>query len=168
MQNVKKKIIFLAIGWLFINSVLAAENTSQEKDNGLPLSVMDMTNIKQQINYTKELFELEKARYKLGKARKGVFDDAQLPQNQTGMPGMYSLPPMTASQAKTQDSVESKVPRLAAVYGGVKLTALFKLSDGSSVEAKSGDTLPGGYVVKSVTVDRVQLMQDGKVINVGS
>jgi type IV pilus biogenesis protein PilP len=114
---------------------------------------------------------LEKARFQLERARKGIFDDSQTTQNQTGMPGMYNPPPMNITQQKTvsEDNKDiNKTPLLAAVYGSSKLKAQFKLSDGSNIEASAGDVLPGGYQVKSISVDRVQLIHDGKVINVGS
>lgn len=173
MQKFNKKILALTVFCVSINSATAAEETPQDKKGAVSQSVLELTDIKSQISYTKALTELEKARFQLGRAKSGIFDDAQSPQSQTTMPGMYN--PLPNTMSKTQDtaatgaaSTEIKTPRLAAVYGGAKLTALFKLSDGSSVEAKTGDTLPGGFMVKSVTVDRVQLVHEGKVINVGS
>lgn len=173
MQNFNNKILAVTLLIISINTASASEDLAQNNKVSIPQSVLGITDIKTEISYTKALLELEKAKYQLSRAKSGIFDDSQTPQSQSAMPGMYNPAPSVLSKANDNAAsvsvnAESKTPRLAAVYGGAKLTALFKFSDGSSVEARAGDTLPGGYVVKSVTVDRVQLVHEGKVINVGS
>lgn len=173
MQNFKNKFLAVTLLIISINTASAAEELVQSNKVLIPKSVIGISDIKSEISYTKALLELEKAKYQLTRAKAGIFDDGQTSQSQSPMPGMFSATPSALSKpsdntATASTTPEPKTPRLAAVYGGAKLTALFKYSDGSSVEARAGETLPGGYVVKSVTVDRVQLVHEGKVINVGS
>lgn len=164
-----KKVVAVMMGIAILGTATASDQALDKNDKSVPDSVLDVSSIKQETNYTKALTELEKARYQLTRARQGIFDDSAGSAVQTGMPGMFNAPPVPVSAPKsTDESPTSKTPRLTAVYGGARLKAQFKMGDGSVIEAAAGDSLPGGYQVKSVSVERVLLTHDGKVINVGS
>jgi type IV pilus biogenesis protein PilP len=65
-------------------------------------------------------------------------------------------------------SDESNVPVVKSVYGvRDTLVATFIYPNGTTMEAKVGDTLNGGFKVTKIAVDRVELMRNKKVIQVG-
>ncbi len=77
--------------------------------------------------------------------------------NQPGMPYPGSNQP-TAKK-------EQKAPVVSSVMGaGDKLYAIFKLDDGSELQAKVGGSLPGGYLVNKISLDEVLLSKDGKIV----
>ena len=60
------------------------------------------------------------------------------------------------------------LPVVRGVYGTAgKLYATFLYSNGSTVDAGVGDTIPGSYVVRSLSATRVILGHRGKTIAVG-
>jgi hypothetical protein len=62
----------------------------------------------------------------------------------------------------------STAPVVKAVVGvGTALIATFVYANGSSVDARVGDALPGGYRVMEITSNRVTLSQAGRRIVVG-
>lgn len=75
-------------------------------------------------------------------------------------PGMPYTGGMQVEQKK-----EAKAPAVASIMGSNgKLYAIFKLSDGSELQAGEGGSLPGGYVVSKITLDEVMLSKNGKVL----
>lgn len=65
-------------------------------------------------------------------------------------------------------SDEVNVPVVKSVYGvRDTLVATFIYSNGTTMEAKVGDTLNGGFKVTKITVDRVELLKNKKVIQLG-
>ncbi len=62
----------------------------------------------------------------------------------------------------------STAPVVKAVVGvGAALIATFVYSNGTSVDARVGDTLPGGYRVVEILSNRVTLSQAGRRLVVG-
>lgn len=65
-------------------------------------------------------------------------------------------------------SDEANVPVVKSVYGvRDTLVATFIYSNGTTMEAKVGDTLNGGFKVTKIAVDRVELVKNKKVIQLG-
>lgn len=65
-------------------------------------------------------------------------------------------------------SDESSLPVVKSVYGvRDTLVATFIYSNGSTMEAKVGDKLNGGYKVTKIAVDKVELMKNKRVIQLG-
>jgi len=65
-------------------------------------------------------------------------------------------------------SDESSLPVVKSVYGvRDTLVATFIYSNGTTMEAKVGDKLNGGYKVTKIAVDKVELMKNKKVIQLG-
>ncbi|NWC89944.1 type IV pilus biogenesis protein PilP [Pseudomonas reactans] len=70
-----------------------------------------------------------------------------------------------ASAATPVSGSGSSVPRLSGVTGNdLNLYGTFVYSNGSKVEARAGDILPGGYRISSVGVGKAALIKDGKTI----
>lgn len=60
---------------------------------------------------------------------------------------------------------EANVPVVKSVYGSRDTyVATLVYPNGTSMEAKAGDTLNGGFKVAKVSVDRVELVKNKKVI----
>lgn len=70
-----------------------------------------------------------------------------------------------ASAAAPVTGPGSSVPRLSGVIGsGLNLYGTFVYSNGSQVEARAGDILPGGFRVSSVGVGKAALIKEGRTI----
>lgn len=65
-------------------------------------------------------------------------------------------------------SDDSNLPVVKSVYGVRNtLVATFIYSNGTTMEAKVGDTLNGGYKVTKIAVDKVELAKNKKVVQLG-
>lgn len=66
------------------------------------------------------------------------------------------------------DTATDSLPVVRGVYGTAgKLYATFLYANGSTVDAGKGDTIPGGYVVRSLSATRVELGRRGRSFTVG-
>ena len=64
--------------------------------------------------------------------------------------------------------VGATAPVVSDVYGGRGLLfASFLYSDGATVVARAGETIPGGYRVRSIALNAVRIERAGKIIDVG-
>lgn len=65
-------------------------------------------------------------------------------------------------------ATSGELPVVRSVYGvGGRLAASFLYPHGISVEGHVGDTIMGGYTVKTITIDKVELSKDRKVFPLG-
>lgn len=140
-------------------------SSSASKNDGSGLS--QLTEINGRTLIMKAQFEEMKARYQLDKAMKGEFDDSSMNTNNfsqtASMPNALNAP--TADKSMSSDGL----PVLLGVYGSNgKLQASVRLSNGTSLSVRPGDTLPGGFRVNSVSVSKVTLVKNGQTYNIGS
>lgn len=63
------------------------------------------------------------------------------------------------------DLNEPTVRSISGVNG--KLFATFMYSTGAIADAAQGETLPGGYKVTFLSIDKVELQKNGKILQVG-
>jgi type IV pilus biogenesis protein PilP len=171
MANIEKIFLVLIFMLFFPTVANAANNAESSLDVKVP-TLGDIAQVKSKTNYVEALADLARAENTLRKAQNGELNDGPQPQGSV-LPGMMNPMPVinqAGSHPLDKESLaENRTPKLEAVYGsGKSLTALFRYSNGLTAEARTGDLIPGGYKVKSVTVDNVQLELDGKLIYVGS
>ncbi len=70
--------------------------------------------------------------------------------------------------SRVEDRSASGVPTVRSVQGvGAQLSALLVYVGGAQATARVGEDVPGGYRVKSVTVDRVVLTRNGQDLRLG-
>lgn len=63
---------------------------------------------------------------------------------------------------------DGQLPVVRGVYGTTNaLYATFLFANGSTVDARAGDVIPGGFVVRSLSATRVQLGRRGRNYTVG-
>ncbi|MBJ8931625.1 type IV pilus biogenesis protein PilP [Citrobacter freundii] len=140
-----------------------SSNASRNDGSGLS----QLTEINGRTLIMKAQFEEMKAKYQLEKAIKGEFDDSSMNANNfsqaASMPNVLNAP--TADKSMSLDGL----PVLLGVYGSNgKLQASLRLSNGTSLSVRPGDTLPGGFRVNSVSVSKVTLVKNGQTYNLGS
>ncbi|QTF59136.1 type IV pilus biogenesis protein PilP [Stutzerimonas frequens] len=76
----------------------------------------------------------------------------------------YGTDPVTGAAPV---SAGNSVPQLRGVVGsGQNLYGTFMYDNGSVVEARAGEILPGGFRVNSVSLGKARLLKDGKYIEV--
>lgn len=75
------------------------------------------------------------------------------------------MPRTVAMNRQSRHSSRPSLPRILSIDGrGASLTAVLATSDGGQVVATRGQRLPGGYVVKAVTPDGVEVAKGKAVI----
>lgn len=76
----------------------------------------------------------------------------------------YGMDPATGTAPVSSGN---SVPQLRGVVGsGLNLYGTFMYDNGSVVEARAGEILPGGFRVNSVSLGKARLLKDGKYIEV--
>jgi len=121
--------------------------------------------------------ELEKVRtaWQLAKAKKGDFSESSSNNTQQGVmnPLVQAMPvaPSAPVEKKKEKEVEEPIylPVLLGVYGSNgRLQASLRMHGGVTVEASSGDSIPEGFMVKSISVSKVLVIKNGKTYSIGS
>lgn len=70
--------------------------------------------------------------------------------------------------SRVEDRSASGVPTVRSVQGvGAQLAAVLVYVGGAQATARAGEDVPGGYRVKSVSVDRVVLTRNGQDLRLG-
>ncbi|MGN3708690.1 type IV pilus biogenesis protein PilP [Achromobacter xylosoxidans] len=70
--------------------------------------------------------------------------------------------------SRVEDRSASGVPTVRSVQGvGAQLSAVLVYVGGAQATARAGEDVPGGYRVKSVSVDRVVLTRNGQDLRLG-
>ena len=74
----------------------------------------------------------------------------------------------TKTGGEPSTGTDTGMPVVRGVYGsGERLYATFLYSNGSTVDARRGDSLPGGFVVSGVSASRVELRRAGRTHVIG-
>lgn len=127
---------------LSIAAALAAASSSAaaygDGDTSTPITAGDLADLQSRIVYAKAQAQLAELQRK-------------------------SAAPVGGETDLAQQAAGNALPVVTGVYGRDRdLYASFLYSNGMDWQAKSGMTAPGGYLVKSVTQDRVVLTRNGR------
>lgn len=162
MQTVKNVTLFFA---LIFSGFGMAETQKLIVPCGDNCSVADLAKIQGQIlilkaqeakkTVEKRINELEN-----GRQTQPSSDQQSMVSPMFNQPGMaYPGSPQMAQKK------EEKAPAVSSIMGaGSNLYAMFRLDDGSELQAKEGGSLPGGYLVKKISMDEVLLSKNGKIV----
>lgn len=112
-------------------------------------TVGDLTQLQGQVLLRKAQVDLAKQEDELRKLKAGVAGGV----------------PMGFSSSGSVDAGSPSVRAVAGVNG--KLYATFVYSSGITADAAAGETIPGGFKVVHVTVDKVELQKGGRRFQVG-
>ena len=70
--------------------------------------------------------------------------------------------------SRVEDRSATGVPTVRSVQGvGGELSAILVYAGGAQATARAGEDIPGGYRVKSISVDRVVLTRNGQDLRLG-
>ena len=98
----------------------------------------------------------QEAKQKLSDLRNGVKSESA---SVSSSPSMSSF---STQQGMSQPVVAREPVVLSILGANNRMFATMMLTDGSRVEVKKGSSLPGGYSVMNIDIDRVVLKKDGK------
>lgn len=135
--------------------------------SGNASGLSQLTEINGRTLIMKAQFEEAKAKWQLDKAIKGEFDDSSMNSSNFSQPA--SIPNTMSASSSDKTITQDGLPVLLGVYGSNgKLQASLRLSNGTSMSVRPGDSLPGGFRVNSVSVSKVTLVKNGQTYNIGS
>lgn len=149
-----------------VETVTNGINANMESDAESGASGRPLTKINGMISILKAELELEKIQWQLKKARQGEFGESP----QAGFSTQTPLPAPPQYQGKDEKvALADPLPVLLGVYGAKgKLQASLRLSNGNVVQVSQGDALPNGFRVNTVLLNKVTVIKNGQVFNIGS
>ncbi len=151
----KCSTVLLAAGAALLASLCAAAGVHAQSTTVGELSTINSTNI---------LKTAQLAGAQLDTKLQKEHADAGA-SSSTSPSGLTSASSSVTSRRATQDD---PTPVVKGVFGANgALYATFLYADGSTVDAKQGGSIPGGYTVASLDAEHVALRRGGKTIDVG-
>lgn len=162
MQIVKNATLVVALSFSGLGMAATQELIVPCGDN---CSVADLAKIQGQTLILKAQEAKTTVEKRINELKNGQQTQTSGDQQSMASP-MFNQPGMAyPGSPQMAQKKEQKAPAVSSVMGaGSNLYAVFRLDDGSELQAKEGGSLPGGFLVKKISLDEVLLSKDGKIV----